>query len=111
MSRIDDTFVRLRAEGRTGLVTYVTAGDPNLTQTAEILLTLDRYGADLIEVGVPFSDPLAGHGTGAGRRHDARGRPGDARGCSTAHPSADRHLQLRQSDTPDGPGRVRPESP
>ena len=59
MSRIDDTFVRLRAEGRTGLVTYVTAGDPNLTQTAEILLTLDRSGADLIEVGVPFSDPLA----------------------------------------------------
>ena len=59
MSRIDDTFVRLRAEGRTGLVTYVTAGDPNLTQTAEILLTLDRSGADLLEVGVPFSDPLA----------------------------------------------------
>jgi tryptophan synthase alpha chain len=59
MSRIDDTFVRLRAEGRTGLVTYVTAGDPNLAQTAEILLTLDRSGADLLEVGVPFSDPLA----------------------------------------------------
>ena len=59
MSRIDDTFVRLRAEGRTGLVTYVTAGDPNLTRTAEILLTLDRSGADLLEVGVPFSDPLA----------------------------------------------------
>ena len=59
MSRIDDTFVRLRAEGRTGLVTYVTAGDPNLTQTAEILLTLDQSGADLLEVGVPFSDPLA----------------------------------------------------
>ena len=59
MSRIDDTFVRLRAEGRTGLVTYVTAGDPNLTQTAEILLTLDRSGADLEQVGVPFSDPLA----------------------------------------------------
>ncbi len=59
MSRIDDTFVRLRAEGRTGLVTYVTAGDPSLTRTAEILLTLERSGADLLEVGVPFSDPLA----------------------------------------------------
>ena len=59
MSRIDDTFARLRGEGRTGLVTYVTAGDPTLAASAEILRTLDRAGADLLEVGVPFSDPLA----------------------------------------------------
>ena len=58
-SRIADTFTRLRAAGRTGLVTYTTAGDPNLAQSAEILKALDRAGADVLEVGVPFSDPLA----------------------------------------------------
>ena len=59
MSRIDEVFTRLRDEGRTGLVTYVTAGDPDLTCSAAILRTLDRSGADILEVGVPFSDPLA----------------------------------------------------
>ena len=59
MSRLDDTFAALRADGRTGLVTYVTAGDPTMARTAEILGTLDRSGADVLEVGVPFSDPLA----------------------------------------------------
>jgi tryptophan synthase alpha chain len=59
MSRLDDTFAALRTDGRTGLVTYVTAGDPTMARTAEILRTLDRSGADVLEVGVPFSDPLA----------------------------------------------------
>ena len=59
MSRIADTFARLRREGRPGLVTYTTAGDPDLPRSAEILKALDRAGADLLEVGVPFSDPLA----------------------------------------------------
>ncbi|MBA3272094.1 MAG: tryptophan synthase subunit alpha [Acidobacteria bacterium] len=59
MSRIDAAFRDLRREGRTGLVTYVTAGDPDLERSREILLRLARGGADLIEVGVPFSDPLA----------------------------------------------------
>ncbi|MGE0450145.1 MAG: tryptophan synthase subunit alpha [Vicinamibacterales bacterium] len=59
MSRIDETFARLRREGRPGLVTYVTAGDPDLPRSAEILRALDRAGADVLEVGVPFSDPLA----------------------------------------------------
>ena len=59
MSRIADTFVRLRREGRPGLVTYTTAGDPDLARSAEILQALDRAGADVLEVGVPFSDPLA----------------------------------------------------
>src|SRR5438445_7558384 len=56
---IADTFARMRAEGRTGLVTYTTAGDPDLSRSAEILRALDRAGADVLEVGVPFSDPLA----------------------------------------------------
>ena len=59
MSRIAETFARLRREGRTGLVTYTTAGDPDLARSAEILRALDRAGADVLEVGVPFSDPLA----------------------------------------------------
>jgi len=59
MSRIDDAFARLRGEHRAGLITYVTAGDPDLPRTGDILRGLDRAGADLIEVGVPFSDPLA----------------------------------------------------
>lgn len=58
-SRITPTFARLRADKRPGLVTYITAGDPDLATSARILEALDRAGADLIEVGVPFSDPLA----------------------------------------------------
>lgn len=59
MSRLDDRFARLRTERRTGLVTYVTAGDPDLPRSAAILQALDAAGADVLEVGVPFSDPLA----------------------------------------------------
>ena len=57
--RIAETFARLRREGQAGLVTYVTAGDPDLGRCADILKALDRAGADVLEVGVPFSDPLA----------------------------------------------------
>jgi tryptophan synthase alpha chain len=58
-SRLDDTFARLRREQRPGLVTYTTAGDPDLPRSGQILEALDRAGADVLEVGVPFSDPLA----------------------------------------------------
>jgi len=59
MSRLAETFGRMRDGGRPGLVTYMTAGDPDLPRTAGILRALDRAGADVLEVGVPFSDPLA----------------------------------------------------
>ena len=59
MSRLDETFARLRAEHRTGLVAYVTAGDPDLARSAEVIRAVDRGGADVIELGVPFSDPMA----------------------------------------------------
>jgi len=59
MTRIAETFARIRSERRPGLVTYTTAGDPDLVRSAEILKALDRAGADVLEVGVPFSDPLA----------------------------------------------------
>lgn len=58
-SRITATFDRLRSGRQGGLVTYVTAGDPDLDRSASILKALDRGGADVLEVGVPFSDPLA----------------------------------------------------
>jgi tryptophan synthase alpha chain len=59
MSRLASTFDRLRREKRGGLVTYVTAGDPDATTSGEILVALANAGADVLEVGVPFSDPLA----------------------------------------------------
>jgi tryptophan synthase alpha chain len=59
MSRLEETFRGIRARGTPGLVTYVTAGDPDLARTEGILAALDRGGADVVEVGVPFSDPLA----------------------------------------------------
>jgi tryptophan synthase alpha chain len=59
MSRLQKTFARLREEHSAGLVTYITAGDPDLERTSGILRALDRAGADVLEVGVPFSDPLA----------------------------------------------------
>ena len=59
MSRIDNAFAELRAARRPGLVTYVTAGDPDAETSIEILIALSKAGADVLEVGVPFSDPLA----------------------------------------------------
>jgi tryptophan synthase alpha chain len=59
LSRIDSTFNELRAAGRTALVPYVTAGDPSPTVTVQLLHALVAAGADLIELGVPFSDPMA----------------------------------------------------
>src|SRR5512134_2103299 len=59
MSRIETTFDRLRASHRGGLVTYVTAGDPDPETSLEVLVAISRAGADVLEVGVPFSDPLA----------------------------------------------------
>src|SRR5689334_13394725 len=58
-SRIADRFDRLRRDRQVGLVTFTTVGDPDLTRSGEILQALARAGADVLEVGVPFSDPLA----------------------------------------------------
>ena len=59
LSRIDLTFSKLRAAGRTALVPYVTAGDPSPAVTVPLLHALVSAGADVIELGVPFSDPMA----------------------------------------------------
>lgn len=58
-SRIDRRFAALKAEGRKALVTFVTAGDPDPATAKDIVLGLPAAGADLIELGMPFSDPMA----------------------------------------------------
>jgi len=59
VSRLENRFAALRAEGRGGLVTFVTAGDPNAELSTEILSGLPDAGADVIELGMPFTDPMA----------------------------------------------------
>ena len=58
-TRIGRRFEALKSEGRSGLVTFITAGDPELDGSREILFGLPAAGADLIELGMPFSDPMA----------------------------------------------------
>jgi tryptophan synthase alpha chain len=59
MSRIDQRFAILKAEGRAALVTFVMAGDPDPATSLELVKALPAAGADLIEIGMPFSDPMA----------------------------------------------------
>jgi len=59
MQRITQLFERLKSENRAGLIAYITAGDPTPDRTPSLVLALERGGADLIELGVPFSDPIA----------------------------------------------------
>jgi len=57
--RIDNCFARLRKEKRKGFIPYICAGDPNLKRTVELAFALEKSDADLLELGLPFSDPLA----------------------------------------------------
>src|SRR4051812_30709048 len=59
MNRIDETFRRIRAEGRMGLFPYLTAGFPTLEASERLILAALEAGGDGLELGVPFSDPLA----------------------------------------------------
>jgi tryptophan synthase alpha chain len=59
VSRIGDAFKQLRREGRRGFIPFITAGDPDLETTRALFVELARAGATLIELGVPFSDPVA----------------------------------------------------
>lgn len=59
MSRIDERFASLKASGEGALVCFVTAGDPDIETTRKIVLELERAGADIVEIGIPFSDPIA----------------------------------------------------
>jgi tryptophan synthase alpha chain len=59
MSRIQSTLKALQAQGRKALIPYVTAGDPDPAQTVDVMHALAQGGADIIELGIPFSDPMA----------------------------------------------------
>ena len=59
MGRIEDAFATLKRQGKKGFIPFITAGDPDLASTEELLVVLANSGATLIELGVPFSDPMA----------------------------------------------------
>ena len=59
MGRIEDVFATLKRQGKKGFIPFITAGDPDLATTEELLVVLANSGATLIELGVPFSDPMA----------------------------------------------------
>ncbi|MEM6915976.1 MAG: tryptophan synthase subunit alpha [Verrucomicrobiota bacterium] len=58
-NRIDQRFANLRDEGKAAFVAYICAGDPTMEKSLEVMFALERAGADIIELGVPFSDPMA----------------------------------------------------
>src|ERR1700724_1984584 len=58
-NRIDQRFSQLRTEGASGFMAYITGGDPTPEKTVDIALALSKAGVDFLEIGVPFSDPLA----------------------------------------------------
>src|SRR5271163_4000201 len=58
-NRIDRKFRELKARGQKAFVAYITAGDPSPERTPDLVWALERAGADIVELGVPFSDPLA----------------------------------------------------
>ncbi|HWF18380.1 MAG TPA: tryptophan synthase subunit alpha, partial [Verrucomicrobiae bacterium] len=59
MNRINERFARLKRDAQKGFVVYIGAGDPNLEATRQLALAFDKAGVDVLELGVPFSDPLA----------------------------------------------------
>lgn len=59
VNRIDSKFQQLKAEGRAGFIAYICAGDPGLDATVELVCALEKAGVDIVELGIPFSDPLA----------------------------------------------------
>ncbi len=59
MTRIDQTFARLKAEGKKAFVAYIMAGDPDLATSLAVMKGLPAAGVDIIELGMPFTDPMA----------------------------------------------------
>ena len=100
-TRIDRRFAALMASGEKGFVAFITAGDPGLTETEDMVLRLGEVGVDIIELGIPFSDPLA----------DGRvNQESAARALATvlAHPAKPAGLRLRDCQT--GPCHQKPQS-
>jgi len=59
MNRIDQLFTNLKTEGRPAMIAYITGGDPTLAASAKVAVALEHSGVDILELGIPFSDPLA----------------------------------------------------
>ena len=59
MSRIKNTFNRLKKKNEKALIPYIMAGDPDIATTKQLILAMEKAGCDIIELGAPFSDPLA----------------------------------------------------
>src|SRR5437763_16220188 len=96
VSRIERRFAQLRQEGRAGLVIYLTAGDPDPETSLALFEGLAAAGADLIEIGMPFSDPMAD-----GPSIQAAGTRALKRGMSLRKTLAMVHqLRARDPDTP-----------
>ncbi len=81
MSRIQATFSRLQAQKKKALIPFITAGDPNPGMTVQIMHVLVSAGSDIVELGVPFSDPMADGPTiqrssERALKHGARSPPG-----------------------------------
>src|SRR6478736_283 len=96
MSRIERRFAQLKQEGRAGLVIYLTAGDPDPDTSFALFQGLAAAGADLVEIGMPFSDPMAD-----GPSIQAAGTRALKRGMSLRKTLAMvRHLRERDPDTP-----------
>ena len=92
-NRLDHAFARLRAAGEKGFIAYIAGGDPDLAATLTLAAALEGVGVDILELGVPFSDPLAdgpvnqaaaGRALGGGR--DGRGHHRSA--CAASAPAA-----------------------
>ncbi len=96
MSRIEKRFAKLKAEGRAGFVAYLTAGDPDLGTSTRLFEGVAAAGADLIEIGMPFSDPMAD-----GPLIQAAGLRALQSGMTLKKTLAlVRHLRSRDPDTP-----------
>jgi tryptophan synthase alpha chain len=74
MNRIDTLFTRLKSEGRRALMPFITAGDPDLPTTAALITELVARGAHMVEIGIPYSDPIADGPVIAASYHRALGR-------------------------------------
>src|SRR4051794_18113244 len=74
MNRIDSLFTRLKSEGRRALMPFITAGDPDLPTTAALITELVARGAHMVEIGIPYSDPIADGPVIAASYHRALGR-------------------------------------
>lgn len=94
MSRIRETFASLKRAGRGGFIPFITAGDPDLTTTELLLIELAAAGADIIELGVPFSDPVADGETIQRASERALGKGVTLRDALTCVARAKQHIDV-----------------